>query len=164
VAEQLLTDLLDHQAWADAELWTALEVHPASLEDAVIREKLNHIHLTQKAFLTIVRHLPLERSLFSLETNMELLKSNVRELHREIQEFARSSSDDIFSELITIPWFKDPPIRIPVVSALTQAAMHSHYHRAQNATRLRELGGSPPLTDLIVWYWKGKPAPGWGGK
>jgi uncharacterized damage-inducible protein DinB len=39
--------------------------------------------------------------------------------------------------------------------------MHSHYHRGQNATRLRELGGEPPPTDLIVWYWKGRPAPEW---
>ncbi|MGH9369351.1 MAG: MFS transporter [Thermoanaerobaculia bacterium] len=29
------------------------------------------------------------------------------------------------------------------------------------ATRLRELGGEPPLTDLITWYWKGKPAAPW---
>ena len=40
--------------------------------------------------------------------------------------------------------------------------MHSQHHRAQNATRLRELGGKPPTTDLIVWYWKGRPAPHWG--
>src|SRR5574339_581065 len=33
--------------------------------------------------------------------------------------------------------------------------------RAQNATRLRELGGAPPLTDLIVWWWKGRPEPAW---
>ena len=39
--------------------------------------------------------------------------------------------------------------------------MHSHYHRGQNATRLRELGAEPPGTDLIVWYWKSRPAPAW---
>jgi hypothetical protein len=32
---------------------------------------------------------------------------------------------------------------VTVTEALTQCAMHSHYHRAQNATRLRELGGGP---------------------
>ena len=64
-------------------------------------------------------------------------------------------------EYIDIPWFKDPPLSITVTEALTQCAMHSHYHRGQNATRLRELGGEPPLTDLIGWYWKGRPAPVW---
>ena len=50
---------------------------------------------------------------------------------------------------------------VMLIEALTQAAMHSHYHRAQNATRLRELRGAPPLTDLIVWWWKGRPEPVW---
>jgi tetratricopeptide (TPR) repeat protein len=31
----------------------------------------------------------------------------------------------------------------------------------KRATRLRGLGGEPPMTDLIVWYWKGRPAPSW---
>jgi hypothetical protein len=34
--------------------------------------------------------------------------------------------------------------------ALLQGAMHSHYHRGQDATRLRELGGEPPMTDMMV--------------
>jgi uncharacterized damage-inducible protein DinB len=60
-----------------------------------------------------------------------------------------------------MPWFTDPPLSITVTEALTQCAMHSHYHRGQNATRLRELGGEPPGTDIIVWYWKNRPAPAW---
>ena len=34
--------------------------------------------------------------------------------------------------------------------------MHSHYHRAQIATRLRELSGQPPLTNFNIWIWDGK--------
>jgi uncharacterized damage-inducible protein DinB len=29
--------------------------------------------------------------------------------------------------------------------------MHSEHHRAQVATRLRALGGNPPMTDYILW-------------
>jgi uncharacterized damage-inducible protein DinB len=63
-------------------------------------------------------------------------------------------------EMIEVPWFQ-PPLKISVRHALTQAAMHSHYHRGQNATRLRELGGVPPGTDFIVWLRDGKPAAKW---
>jgi len=35
------------------------------------------------------------------------------------------------AETITIPWFKDPPMTVTVAQALTQAAMHSHYHRGR---------------------------------
>jgi uncharacterized damage-inducible protein DinB len=52
---------------------------------------------------------------------------------------------------------------LTVTEALTQCDMHSQHHRGQNATRLRELGGEPPPTDLIFWYWKGRPAPEWRG-
>ncbi len=47
--------------------------------------------------------------------------------------------------------------KINKARALLQMTAHSNYHRAQNATRLRELGSKPPLTDLIFWYWKGQP-------
>ena len=47
------------------------------------------------------------------------------------------------------------------IEALTQCAMHSQWHRGQNAMRLRELGGEPPAVDLIVWYWKGRPEAQW---
>ena len=63
-------------------------------------------------------------------------------------------------ETIEVVWFR-PPAKITVTQALTQAAMHSHYHRAQNATRLRELGAVPPTTDYILWLHKGKPDPQW---
>ena len=63
-------------------------------------------------------------------------------------------------EMIEVPWFK-PPARLSVRQALTQAAMHSLYHRGQNATRLRELGGVPPTTDFIVWLKDGQPAARW---
>jgi uncharacterized damage-inducible protein DinB len=62
---------------------------------------------------------------------------------------------------VDIVWFNDPPLRITVAEALTQCAMHSQWHRGQNAARLRELGTEPPTLDLIVWYWKGRPPAVW---
>ncbi len=52
-------------------------------------------------------------------------------------------------------------LKISVRRALMQAAMHSHYHRGQNAVRLEELGGTPPGTDYIVWLREGKPPAQW---
>ena len=62
---------------------------------------------------------------------------------------------------IGIPWFTNPPLELSVREGLTQVAMHSHYHRGQNATRLRELGGNPPGIDLITWIRKERPAANW---
>ena len=78
----------------------------------------------------------------------------------EIGELLKKTDQPRMEEIIEVPWFK-PPAKISVRQALTQAAMHSHYHRGQNATRLRELGGVPPMTDYIVWLKNGQPAAQW---
>ena len=74
----------------------------------------------------------------------------------------RSLGTDLqrLEEVIEVMWFK-PPLHISVRHALTQAAMHSHYLCAQNATRLRKLRGEPPKTDFIVWTRDGQPSSNW---
>jgi uncharacterized damage-inducible protein DinB len=157
----LLLDLYGHQAWADAEHWRALEAQPGALEDPAIRNRLHHYHLTQHAFLLIVRGDPLSFPRLEDFSTMASLKDYARMHHREALEFVGRASESELERLVVIPWFKDPPISITVAQALTQAAMHSQYHRGQNASRLRELGGAPPLTDFIAWYWKGRPEAKW---
>jgi hypothetical protein len=58
---------------------------------------------------------------------------------------------------------------LPVVATLPLHAAHivdahvqftAAFQRELDA-RLRELGGEPPLTDLIVCHWKGRPDPVW---
>jgi uncharacterized damage-inducible protein DinB len=157
----LLRDLYGHQAWADAEHWRALEAHPHALEDPAIRNRLHHYHLTQHAFLFIVRGDPLSFPRLEDFPTMMSLKEYANSYHGEALDFVRRASDSELERLVVVPWFKNPPISVTVAQALTQAAMHSQYHRGQNASRLRELGGNPPLTDLIAWYWRGRPEAVW---
>ena len=93
----------------------------------------------------------------------EELKTFARLVLDDTQRFMTGVDEARLSEAITIPWAATDgaPLTITVAQALTQAAMHSHYHRGQNASRLRELGGVPPTTDLIVWYWNGRKKPEW---
>jgi uncharacterized damage-inducible protein DinB len=60
---------------------------------------------------------------------------------------------------VQVPWADGQSLMAR--HALVQAAMHSQHHRGQNATRLRDLGGVPPTTDFILWYFKGQPAAEW---
>lgn len=160
---QMLRDLYAHQAWADAEHWRALEAQPGALQDVKLWERLHHIHIVERAFLWAMRDQSQRFEITKPEdyTTPAALKRYAREYHDEVAAFLGTLDDAGLEAAVGIPWFKDPPLRLRVIEALTQAAMHSHYHRAQNATRLRELGGEPPGTDLIVWYWKGRPAPRW---
>ena len=158
---ELLRDLYSHQSWADAQLWQALESHPGALRDAEVCERLYHIHLTQYAFLTILQRGEFLYKRLEDFPDMKSLKIFAMENHSRALTFLQSLSDAQLDETFDIPWFRDPPLKLKAVHALSQAAMHSQYHRGQNARRLRELGGQPPLTDFIAWYWKGCPNAEW---
>jgi uncharacterized damage-inducible protein DinB len=157
-----LNELYSHQAWADAEHWRAMEANPPALADKAIRERLVHIHLVQHAFLWI-NGPPSSPFIFKKPEDFPdaaELKSYARQGNVDLAAIVRTATPEWLEKIIEVPWFK-PALKISRRHALTQAAMHSHYHRGQNATRLRELGVAPPGTDFIVWLRDGQPAPRW---
>lgn len=158
---QHLQEMIGHQAWADATLWRAIESHAIARDDQVIRGRAHHIHLVQHAFLSIVSGEPVTRTSPADFATLAALRDYGRRANARALTLIGEVGESRLAGRLVIPWFKDPPIEITVAQALMQAAMHSHYHRGQNATRLRELGGEPPLTDLIVWYWQGRPQADW---
>ena len=159
----LLRDLYYHQAWADATFWNALEAYPAALEDEALLKRQHHIHIVQHGFLWAVQDQGLHFTMTTPEDfpASKKLKNYAMEYHDQIAQVLDAMSDLRLHEMIQIPWFKDPLLSITVEQALTQTVMHSQYHRGQNATRLREVGGVPPLIDFIAWYWKGRAEPQW---
>jgi len=158
-----LRDLYGHQAWADVQQWRAIEAHPGAREDKVLHNRLHHIHLVQRSFIWTVgdRTKPFSFSKPEDFSTFDALKFFAREAHDEVDRFVGGVTDDQLAQPVTIPWFRERPLTITVAEALTQAAMHSQWHRGQNAVRLRELGAVPPTLDLIVWYWIGRPRADW---
>lgn len=159
----LLRDMYAHQEWADAEHWRAVGAFEAAREHARLRERLFHVHQVQRMFVWAVGDRatrPVPVTLAELP-GFDNLRNYARESHDRIRAMIAGLTDDHLASTITMPWFPPPPCALTVESALAQMAMHSHYHRGQNSLILRELGGEPPTTDLIVWHWKGRPEPGW---
>lgn len=157
-----LEELYAHQEWADAEHWRAFEVLPAALADKALYERLYHIHLVQHGFLWITgpRTGEFEFKKLSDFADAAALKKYGRQGLAGLNELLKRANPDRLEEIIEVPWFR-PALKLSVRQALMQAAMHSHYHRGQNATRLRELGGTPPMTDFIIWLREGQPAAKW---
>jgi uncharacterized damage-inducible protein DinB len=161
--DTLLLDLYGHQAWADAEHWRAIGAHRGARDDKAIRDRLHHIALVQRAFLWLVgeRQAPFAVTNVEEFQSFEALRTYAREHHERLAPFVAAVGDARLAESIDVPWFKDPPLRLTVAQALMQGALHSQHHRGQNATRLREVGGEPPMVDYIAWLWKGRPAADW---
>jgi uncharacterized damage-inducible protein DinB len=153
-----------HQEWADAEHWRAIGAREAARDYAPLRQRLHHIHQVQRMFVWAVgdratKPVPGSPADFAA---FDDLKAYARGSHDQIRQLLSGITDAKLAETVSMPWFNPPLQDFSVENALAQMAMHSHYHRGQNAVILRELGGEPPMTDLIFWHWKGRPAPEWG--
>jgi uncharacterized damage-inducible protein DinB len=157
-----MIELFLHMEWADAEVWRAALASPA---DEVIDSKLKHIHLTQRAFLTVWRGQPMDDRKIPFP-DRKAIAAFGRDQHRELSSFLQSLSRDP-NEPLNLPWAHYFAERFGKVhdttlgETLMQLPQHSTYHRGQVNLRIRQVGGEPPLVDFIAWLWRGKPAASW---
>ncbi|MBI3192901.1 MAG: hypothetical protein HYZ34_00375 [Ignavibacteriae bacterium] len=158
---ETLRELYEHQAWADAELWRAVVAHPQALEDTLIRERFYHYHLAQDAFLLIVQKKQLIFKPLEDYKTMNDLYEYAKGNHIFALQFIQDITEEFLAERVFIPWFKEPRLIITKGQSLLQAVMHSQYHRGQNASRLKDLGGKPPLLDYIAWLQQERPQAPW---
>ncbi|HUB77732.1 MAG TPA: DinB family protein [Bryobacteraceae bacterium] len=150
----LLRDMARHQAWADAAHWKALHENGTLLEDADIRKKLNHI-VSALRMLTLLAKggtpdfsgMKEIEAAGELETALAAANANL---------IAAIDSVDL-EKMISLPRGPQGPWEAPAGVLLLQAITHSQHHRGQNASRMRQLGVTPPMTDFIVWYALGRP-------
>jgi len=158
---ETLRDLYAHQEWADAAHWTAIESCPPAFADEEIRQRLTHIHTVQRGFLKIFKgDLTNVEEEFKKALPLPELKSSARDYHRGALDFLDDLSADRLETKLVVPWSTEgfsPTLR----EGLLQSVTHSLYHRGQNATRIKQLGGKPPLTDYIAWVYKGRPPAIW---
>lgn len=163
----VVRDLLDHAAWADAEVWAAVRALPDAFDDKRLREKLHHIHVVQHAFLAIWEGRVIEVAPLDGFATPGAMAAWARSGHESINIRAAAMSPGALEKEASIPWAQLVRERHGEIAAVTlldtmiQVASHSTYHRGQVNTRLRELGGKPPLVDFIAWGWFGRPAPRW---
>ncbi len=162
-----LNDLLRHMEWADSRMWEAVLSHAEAANMDEMRERLQHIHFVQRAFLKVWRGEPLNPKAASFDDHQSLLQW-ARTLYPEATSYVGALSAEDLERPVRMPWIEmfeqrmgqkaeDPSLGETVF----QVAMHSAHHRGQVSTRLRQLGGEPPLLDFIVWVWLGKPEPAW---
>jgi uncharacterized damage-inducible protein DinB len=163
--KSFIQDLFGHQEWADAELWKAVEACPGALDTGDISKRFRHFHSTQYAYLMLVQGDKVDIkdiiSRYGDSVPIQTVKQNAIAIHAELAKFLAALPESKLEEELVIPWFKDPTFTVTAAQALVQVAMHSQYHRGQNATKLREAGGTPPTLDFVLWLWKGRPKAEW---
>jgi len=159
--------LLTHMEWADAHSWRAVRDLPQALTDERLKYLFHHIHLVQSVYLQAWRGDPFVLTELSAYSDLAAIEAWAKPYYREAMTFAGAVDETTFNQPVQFPWGslieeKFGTIRPATLSeSAWQVFSHTTYHRGQIATRIREIGGEPPLVDFLVWVWGGKPAAEW---
>ena len=155
----LVQDLIRHKAHASASLLRAVSKCEAAAIDQQLLSLFHHIIVANRFWLLSALGEP-----FSVEdesrrpTTIGAVIEQYRRTHdRELAWVAGINEPQLFG---TVKGPLVPGGERSIGEALLQVCLHSHGHRAQCATRLRMLGGTPPAMDFIVWV-QDRPAPDW---
>lgn len=162
-----LSELSRHMEWADAWIWrTALRIEEAR-HDERMRRLLHHAHAVQWVYLRLWRDEPVDVAELEAFPDLPSIHRWGRDYHLEFGRFAQTVDRDELGREIVVPWAEELRERHEDVhptslrQSMLQVALHSTYHRGQINTRIRELGGEPPLTDFVAWIWAGQPEAEW---
>jgi len=147
---QTIQELYLHQQWADNRILEAVRAHPSAGQDEDLRKRLNHMGGVQRAFLSLFLARPFDiASEMSVPETLDEIERRFSEAHARGLQFVRGLADADLARIMEMPWISG--LRLTVGQALLQVVMHSQHHRAQCSMRLRQLGGSPPMVDYIMW-------------
>ena len=150
--------------WADAKVWSvALQTDGAS-NDGLLRDKLFHVHKTQRAYLNMWTDRPQETAAPEDFDSLASVYQWARPYYAEVRGFLddadSSTLDGLVSELFQRRLEQHLGrgcSSVTLGQTVFDVASHTTHHRGQLNTRLRELDGEPPLVDYIAWVWLGRP-------
>lgn len=163
-----LTQLIDHMEWADALVWSTVIDLPQAADDERVRTLLYHVHTVQRVYLQIWRDETVSAPDPDDFPDLESIRRWGREYYGKLPGFLSGLTAEALDEPLEIPWAAQLAGEHGTVhptslrQSILQVTSHSTYHRGQTNTRIRELGGEPPLTDFVAWIWNGRPGPRWG--
>jgi uncharacterized damage-inducible protein DinB len=155
----LIRDLVQHKNHTNAALLNAIRQNEIAARDTELRTMLHHIILSNRFWITLILEAP-----FSVENESIVPDSldEVADLYRDTEsketEWLLRMHEEELERQLESQYFTGH--RYSVAQGLTQVCLHSHGHRAQIATRLRALGGTPPAMDFVMWL-PGRAAPQW---
>ena len=152
--KELLYDLARHQAWADAAHWKALHENGTLLDDAEIRNRLNHMVVAVRRLTALARGEPPDLSATKDIEPADQLEAAMGDANAGLIEALHTID---LHRIVALPRGPQGPWEAPAGVLLLQAITHGQHHRGQNASRMRQLGATPPMTDFVVWYALGRP-------
>lgn len=154
--------LFDYDTWANDLIFDAV----AQLDDEGLRRNLKTSH--ESIFDTLVHIVGAEEIWLARWTSggqsraklpspesfptLEVLRQRWDELRAERDAFVNELSDTSLTDEITMTNSQGETYRHTYQQMFQHVANHSTYHRGQIVAMLRQLGATPPATDLIRFH------------
>jgi|SRR5215472_2411299 len=155
----MLQALVQHKWHANAALLQAIRQHETAAQDEELRKTLHHILLANRYWLLLSLGTPFNQDHEArIPESLEEIVAIFRKTYTQELEWISQLQEPDLARTLETPFLPGSSFSIP--EALIQVCMHSHGHRAQCASRLRLLGGTPPVTDFILWL-KERLGPEW---
>lgn len=159
--------LFAHMEWADAETWSAALAQRDAQRDQRLLQLLYHLHTVQWVYLQMWRSQQLDIPPEGGFRDISAVLAWARPYYPEVYAFLRGVDEASLRHTLAIPWAAEVKKRygsagdVTLAETMMQVVLHSTYHRAQIATRIRELGGEPSVTDFVAWLWRTRPGARW---
>lgn len=147
---RMMRDLIAHKASANTLMLTAIRDHPEASRDPELRELLHHILVSNRFWTLKCLGRPFDRAQETIvPATLDELIGTYDATQRDEKTWMDGATEAEMARTIDSPLI--PGARCTVAQAMMQVCMHSQGHRSQCAKMLRRLGGTPPMTDFILW-------------
>ena len=155
-----INDLFDYNRWANQRMIDVVatlsdEQFTRDLKSSFpsVRETL--VHMLSADWVWLSRWLGSSPSAFPTDWDVSTLaaiRARWAELEQQRSEFLDGLTPDALTRELAYRNIKGEPFSNPLGHLLRHVINHSTYHRGQLTTMVRQLGVTPPTTDLIVFY------------
>lgn len=155
-----IQDLYAYDRWANRRiLGAALALPPEALDRDLgssfpsVRATLAHVLASD--WIWLERWLGRSPSGVPAEWDLSTgaaIEARWREVEGAVQSFVESLSGADLDRIVDYRTLAGTPFSQPLGHLLRHVVNHSTYHRGQLVTMLRQLGATPPATDLVVFY------------
>jgi uncharacterized damage-inducible protein DinB len=152
----LLRDLVTHKGHANRAMFEAIRQHPAASADAAIVDLLHHILVANRFWylLWIAQPFDAEREMRRADS-LDALFQRYEELQALEESWIVTLEETELSR--TLDTLHIPGGSCTLAEGVMQVILHAQGHRSQLAKMLRAHGGTPPMTDFILWVAEGRP-------
>ena len=152
-------ELFAYGEWANSRVFAAaLGLAPEQLEAPVtssfpsVRGTLGHIVVAEWVWLRRWRgESPTAPPSWATGSSLAGLRSQLGAVEDERGQYLAGLSDADLERIVEYRTMAGQACADPLAGLIRHVANHSTYHRGQAATQLRQLGQTPPGTDLVTY-------------